>query len=78
MVSDSDKGHCEEGAEEADVAGGESSFVGVYEWCVLFRAIIIVIIMISNRVEWKGDLHDQQSSQCGCLVLVFERAYQPD
>lgn len=46
MVSDSDKGHCEEGAEEADVAGGESSFVGIHEWCVLFQAIIIIIIMV--------------------------------
>ena len=44
MVSDSDKGHCEEGAEEADVAGSESSFVGVYEWCVLFQGIIVIII----------------------------------
>ena len=46
MVSDSDKRHSEEGAEEADVAGGESSFVGVYEWCVLFQSIVIVVIMI--------------------------------
>ena len=45
MVSDSDKGHCEEGAEEADVAGGESSLVGIHEWCVLFQGIIVNIIL---------------------------------